>query len=187
LVAAAEWSGASGLWRLDRPPRNDAAHWRLAYRGPAPTLPSFRALRQDLANASLPDLGSGTPQDAGGDTVDVGGGGDVAGGGDGGGGGGGGDDGGMPSFEGDGDGDGDGGLSFQDVKGVFEEMTGLLDGPCAIPDLDQFVGLGAAVAGDLDDGAYGQVVNSMESGWVFGNIITQGTLHFAPAAEPAVG
>lgn len=86
-----------------------------------------------------------------------------------------------------GGGDGGGGLSFQDVKGVFEEMTGLLDGPAAVPDLDQFVGLGAAVAGDLDDGAYGQVVNSMESGWVFGNIITQGTLHFAPAAEPAVG
>lgn len=66
-------------------------------------------------------------------------------------------------------------------------MTGLLDGPCAVPDLDQFVGLGTAVAGDLDDVAYGQVVNSMESGWVFGNLITQGTLHFAPAAEPAVG
>lgn len=83
--------------------------------------------------------------------------------------------------------DGDGGLSFGDVKGVFEEMTGLLDGPSAVPNLDQFVGLGTAVAGDLDDGAYGQVVNSLESGWVFGNLITQGTLHFAPAAEPAVG
>eukprot|EP00752_Nemacystus_decipiens_P003898 g3578.t3 len=80
-----------------------------------------------------------------------------------------------------------GGLSFQNVKNVFEEMTGLLDGPCPVPNLDQFVGLGTSVAGDLDDVAYGQVVNSMESGWVFGNLITQGTLHFAPAREPAVG
>lgn len=89
--------------------------------------------------------------------------------------------------DGSGDGGGDGGLSFRDVRDVFEEMTGLLDGPCPVPDLDQFVGLGTAVAGDLDDGAYGQVVNSMESGWVFGNLITQGTLHFAPAGQPAVG
>lgn len=81
----------------------------------------------------------------------------------------------------------DDGLSYRGVKDVFQEMTGLLDGPCAVPDLDQFVGLGTAVAGDLDDVAYGQVVNSLESGWVFGNLITQGTLHFAPASEPAVG
>lgn len=78
-------------------------------------------------------------------------------------------------------------LSYNDVKNVFNEMTGLLDGPFPVPTLDQFVGLGTAVAGDLGDGAYAEVVNSMESGWTFGNIITQGTLHFAPARDPAVG
>eukprot|EP00903_Cladosiphon_okamuranus_P005738 g5694.t1 len=83
--------------------------------------------------------------------------------------------------------EGDGGLTYTDVRNVFDEMTGLLDGPCPVPDLDQFVGLGTTVADGMNEGAYGQVVNSMESGWVFGNLITQGTLHFAPAGEPAVG
>ncbi|CAN0497734.1 unnamed protein product [Laminaria digitata] len=62
-----------------------------------------------------------------------------------------------------------------------------MDGPFPVPDLDEFVGLGSAVAGDLGDGAYAQIVDSMESGWIFGNIVTQGTLHFAPARDPAVG
>lgn len=134
----------------------------------APVTLPFLALpllgrRQDLANASLSSLSSSAPED-----TDVG----------------------VHTGTGpstDADGNGEDGLSFRDVRNVFEEMTGLLDGPCPVPDLDQFVGLGTVVAGDLDDGAYGQVVNSMESGWVFGNLITQGTLHFAPAAEPAVG
>lgn len=89
--------------------------------------------------------------------------------------------------EGDG-GDGDEELlSFDDVKRVFSDVTDLMDGPFPVPDLDAFVGLGSAVAGDLGDGAYAQIVDSMESGWIFGNIITQGTLHFAPARDPAVG
>lgn len=91
-------------------------------------------------------------------------------------------------FDGDGSGgDAEDGVSYRDVKNVFRSMNGLLDGPCPVPTLDQFVGFGSAIANDLGDGAYSQVVSSMESGWVFGNIVTQGTLHFAPAGEPAVG
>lgn len=81
----------------------------------------------------------------------------------------------------------DDGLSFYDIKDVFNEMANLMDGPFPVPTLDQFVELGSAVAGDLGEGAYGKIVNSMESGWTFGNIITQGTLHFSPAGDPAVG
>ena len=97
--------------------------------------------------------------------------------------------GGDPNWEGEGvGGDGDEELlSFDDVKRVFGDVTDLMDGPFPVPDLDEFVGLGSAVAGDLGDGAYAQVVDSMESGWIFGNNITQGTLHFAPARDPAVG
>lgn len=90
----------------------------------------------------------------------------------------------MSGLDDSGDADG---LAFGDVRDMFKEMTGLLDGPCPVPDLDQFVGFGTAVVRDLADNAYASVVNSMESGWVFGNLITQGTLHFAPAREPAVG
>lgn len=95
--------------------------------------------------------------------------------------------GGDHDWEGDGDGGEEALLSFEDVKGVFGDVQDLMDGPFPVPDLDEFVGLGSAVAGDLGDGAYAQIVDSMESGWVFGNIITQGTLHFAPARDPAVG
>ncbi|CAM9472264.1 unnamed protein product [Scytosiphon promiscuus] len=142
-------------------------------------LPLARLHGEDLANASLPDLGSsslasGEPSAS--DTVidGVGDGNDIN------------IEDGDGYEYGDGMGDEDG-LSFGDVKHAFNEMTGLLEGPCPIPDLDQFVGLGTAVAGDLGEGVYGQVVNNMESGWVFGNIITQGALHFAPAGDPAVG
>lgn len=117
-------------------------------------------LRQDLANASLPDLGSSRLATGGSSRNDPAG--DGYGGGD-------------DTDTGDDDigsdsaaaGEEDG-LSFGDVKHAFNEMTGLLEGPCPIPDLDQFVGLGTAVAGDLGDGVYGQVVNNMESGWVSG-------------------
>ncbi|CAM9602166.1 unnamed protein product [Ectocarpus fasciculatus] len=130
-------------------------------------LPLARLYSQNLANASLPAIGP-SATDGGGvarnSTVD--------------------NDEGMGGLDGNGDADG---LAFGDVRDIFKDMTGLLDGPCPVPDLDQFVGLGTAVVRDLADNAYASVVNSMESGWVFGNLITQGTLHFAPAGEPAVG
>lgn len=78
-------------------------------------------------------------------------------------------------------------LTFYDVKGVFDNMTGLMDGPFPVPDLDQFVDIGTAVENDLGAGALSEIVETMESAWTFGNIITRGTLHFAPAGEPAVG
>ena len=78
-------------------------------------------------------------------------------------------------------------MDFHDVRTVFRDMTDLLDGPFPVPSLDRFVGVGTAVANDLEDAAFGKILNRMDSGWTFGNIITQGTLHFAPAAEPAVG
>lgn len=79
------------------------------------------------------------------------------------------------------------GLSFQDAEGLFHSVKHLMDGPFPVPDLDTFVGLGSAVAENLDAGAYAEVLENMESGRTFGNIITQGTLHFAPARDPAVG
>ncbi|CAN0378956.1 unnamed protein product, partial [Ectocarpus sp. 12 AP-2014] len=131
-------------------------------------LPLARLYSQNLANTSLPAVGPSSATDSGeaapNSTVDA--------------------DEGMDGLDGSGDADG---LAFGDVRDIFKEMTGLLDGPCTVPDLDQFVGLGTAVVRDLADNAYASVVNSMESGWVFGNLITQGTLHFAPAREPAVG
>lgn len=78
-------------------------------------------------------------------------------------------------------------LTFYDVKAVFDNMTRLMDGPFPVPDLDRFVGIGTAVANDLGNGAFSQIMETMESAWTFGNIITRGTLHFAPAGQPAVG
>lgn len=78
-------------------------------------------------------------------------------------------------------------MDYNDITSVFRDITDLLNGPFPVPSLDQFVGLGTAVANDLEDAAFDKILRSMESGWTFGNIITQGTLHFAPAAEPAVG
>lgn len=79
------------------------------------------------------------------------------------------------------------GLTFRDVESLFANVTQLMEGPFPVPDLDGFIGLGSAVASDLGAGAYAKVVGNWESGRTFGNIITQGTLHFAPARDPAVG
>lgn len=62
-----------------------------------------------------------------------------------------------------------------------------MDGPFPVPNLDEFVGLGTAVASDLGAGVYAKVVGNWESGRTFGNIITQGTLHFAPVRNPVIG
>lgn len=79
------------------------------------------------------------------------------------------------------------GLDFGDLEELFHNAKNLMDGPFPVPDLDSYVAAGSAVVGDLDAGAYGEVLENMESGRTFGNLITQGTLHFAPAREPAVG
>lgn len=85
------------------------------------------------------------------------------------------------------DGAGSDGLNFGDLEELFHNAKGLMDGPFPVPDLDSFVAAGSAVIGDLDASAYAEVLENMESGRTFGNLITQGTLHFAPALEPAVG
>lgn len=78
-------------------------------------------------------------------------------------------------------------LNFFDLEHVFHQAKQQMDGAFKVPDLDTYVSVGTAVANHLDDNAYTEVLGNMESGWTFGNLITQGTLHFAPAREPAVG
>lgn len=77
-------------------------------------------------------------------------------------------------------------LNYHDVERVFDQVTRQMDGPFAVPDMDTYISVGSVVANNLDEGAYEQVMGNMESGWTFGNLITQGTLHFAPAGDPVV-
>jgi hypothetical protein len=78
------------------------------------------------------------------------------------------------------------GASYDNISGVVSSLKQLQRGPFPVPTFDQFVGLGSLLSANVDFGTREYLVTNNNVGRTFGNLLTLGTLHFAPNSSDAV-
>ncbi|CAM9223755.1 unnamed protein product [Phaeothamnion confervicola] len=81
---------------------------------------------------------------------------------------------------------GAGDYDVDDADDVIHVFRKFMEGPFPIPEFDDFVSLGSTLRANLDMGAYEYLFTNNEAGREFGNLLTLGTLHFAPDSHPAI-
>ena len=78
------------------------------------------------------------------------------------------------------------GASYDNISGAVASLKQLQRGPFPVPTFDQFVGLGSLLSANVDFGTREYLVTNNNVGREFGNLLTLGTLHFAPNSSAAV-
>ena len=67
-----------------------------------------------------------------------------------------------------------------DVAELYVSISDILSGPLPVPTFDQFITLNQVIASSVDADELGSIVTESELGQVYGNLLTVGSLHFAP-------